>query len=217
MNYKKFINMKNKEFKIEYFFEYIKDDLFKKCFDFIIFTNNNPYHNKEHILFVFSFSMFLFDLYKKELKLTNKDKHILGVAALFHDYNHSGGKLKDDENIELAIEGLKKFIKDNSIVINEDEIINIIKCTEFPHKDIELNELQKIIRDADTVGGITSNWLNIICALSAELKKTLYEWIPFQIKFLDGLKFNTEYCNDLLKTNKDAIKKELLYLQSVQR
>jgi HD superfamily phosphohydrolase YqeK len=216
-NYKKFIKMKNKKFRNDYFFEYIKDELFEKCFNYIIDMNKNPYHNNKHILFVFSFSIFLFDLYKKELNLSNKDRHLLGVAALFHDYNHSGGKLTDEENIELAIKGLKKFIKDNSIDINEDEIINIIKCTEFPHKDIKLSELQKIIRDADTVGGIMDDWFNTICSLADEMKKSLYEWIPFQIKFLDNLKFNTLYCNELLKTNKDIIIKELLHLKTLER
>ena len=35
------------------------------------------------------------------------------------------------------------------------------------------------------------------------------EFIPTQIKFLNSVKFNTDYCNQLLKDNKDAIITEL--------
>ena len=180
----------------------------------------NDYHNNEHMINVFNNAMLLFDHYKDEYGLTTYDKLILGLAALFHDFNHSGGKLKDSENIELALAALKEFIDTitksdmwynrkmvNMLVYNSIE--KIITATEFPHLDIDLDILQKIIRDADTMGGIIDGWQSVVKNLASEYNKTLVEFIPTQIKFLNSVKFNTDYCNQLLKDNKDQIITEL--------
>lgn len=79
----------------------------------------NYYHNNKHMLDVFNNSMMLFDQYKKEYELKTLDKICLGLAALFHDYKHSGGKLKDDENIEIALDELKKYLN----IINKNRFI----------------------------------------------------------------------------------------------
>jgi len=177
-----------------------------------ILENNlveNDYHNNEHMVNVFNNAIILFNHYKDEYKLTPYNKLSLGLAALFHDFNHSGGKLKDSENIELALVALKEFL----VTINKsdlyDDIENIIIATEFPHLDIDLDILQKIIRDADTMGGITEDYISIVKSLAKEYNKTLQEFIPTQIKFLDTVKFNTDYCNGLLKNNKEKIIEEL--------
>jgi hypothetical protein len=177
-----------------------------------ILENNlveNDYHNNEHMVNVFNNAIILFNHYKDEYKLTPYNKLSLGLAALFHDFNHSGGKLKDSENIELALVALKEFL----VTINKsdlyDDIENIIIATEFPHLDIDLDILQKIIRDADTMGGIIEGWKSVVTNLASEYNKTLVEFIPSQIKFLDTVKFNTDYCNGLLKNNKEKIIEEL--------
>ena len=177
-----------------------------------ILENNlveNDYHNNEHMVNVFNNAMILFNHYKDEYELTPHNKLSLGLAALFHDFNHSGGKLKDSENIELALVALKEFL----VTINKsdlyDDIENIIIATEFPHLDIDLDILQKIIRDADTMGGIIEGWKSVVTNLASEYNKTLVEFIPSQIKFLDTVKFNTDYCNGLLKNNKEKIIEEL--------
>lgn len=154
--------------------------------------------------------MLLFNHYKDEYELSLYDKLILGLAALFHDFNHSGGRLKDSENIELALVSLKEFI--NTFTKYEyirTAVEKIIIATEFPHLDIELDILQKIIRDADTMGGIIEGWQSVVSNLASEYNKTLKEFIPSQIKFLDTVKFNTDYCNQLLQSNKEGIIEEL--------
>lgn len=184
-------------------------DIFYQAKTYILENNlvENDYHNNEHMINVFNNAMMLFDHYKDEFGLY--DKLILGLAALFHDFNHSGGKLKDRENIELALSSLKEFLSsiDKSDLYNDIE--NIIVATEFPHLDIDLDILQKIIRDADTMGGIIEGWQSVVKNLSSEYNKTLEEFIPTQIKFLNSVKFNTDYCNQLLKDNKDEIITEL--------
>lgn len=184
-------------------------DIFYQAKTYILEKNlvENDYHNNEHMINVFNNAMMLFDHYKDEFE--PYDKLILGLAALFHDFNHSGGKLKDSENIELALASLKEFLSsiDKSDLYNDIE--NIIVATEFPHLDIDLDTLQKIIRDADTMGGIIEGWQSVVKNLASEYNKTLEEFIPTQIKFLNSVEFNTDYCNQLLKDNKDEIISEL--------
>jgi hypothetical protein len=194
------------------------ENIFDNARAYIIENNKveNPYHNNEHMVNVFNNAMLLFDQYKEEYELTPSDKLCLGLAALFHDFNHSGGKLTDKENIELALVALKEFLDavNKSDIWNNRKLVNplifskieqIIIATEFPHLDIDLDILQKIIRDADTMGGITEGWKSVVTSLAKEYNKTLEEFIPTQIKFLDTVKFNTDYCNQLLKDNKEEI------------
>jgi len=97
---------------------YLEDPIFKDAYNYVLKTNNgnrNPYHNNEHTLFVFNVCMKLFDIYKKEYKLKSRDRYALGLAAIFHDYNHSGGKLKDSDNIKLALEGIYQYTQANDM------------------------------------------------------------------------------------------------------
>jgi len=169
----------------------------------------NHYHNNKHMMNVFDNCMTLFNEYEEEYDLKSTDKLCLGLAALFHDYGHSGGKLKDDENIEIALTKIKKYLDmiDKSNLCKE--VSRIVKATEFPHKDIKLDILQKIIRDADTMGGISDGWMSVVKTLAKEYGKTLKEFIPIQLKFLEDAKFNTDYCNELLKNNKSDIIEKL--------
>ena len=185
-------------------------DIFYSAKTYILEKNlvENDYHNNEHMINVFNNAMMLFNHYKDEYGLSPYDKLTLGLAALFHDFNHSGGKLKDSENIELALSSLKEFLDINKLDLYSD-IKNIIIATECPHLDIDLDPLQKIIRDADTMGGIIDGWQSVVKNLASEYNKTLEEFIPTQIKFLNSVKFNTDYCNQLLKDNKERIISEL--------
>lgn len=184
-------------------------DIFYQAKTYILENNlvENDYHNNEHMINVFNNAMMLFENYKDEFE--PYDKLILGLAALFHDFNHSGGKLKDSENIELALASLKEFLSSIDKSDLYDDIKNIIVATEFPHLDIDLDPLQKIIRDADTMGCIIDGWQSVVKNLASEYNKTLEEFIPTQIKFLNSVKFNTDYCNQLLKDNKERIISEL--------
>ena len=186
-------------------------DIFELAKTYISENNlvENDYHNTEHMINVFNNSMLLFNHYEKEYQLEPYHKLVLGLAALFHDFNHSGGKLVDKENIKLALVALQEFLNEMGKLDLYDDIENIIIATEFPHLDMELDILQKIIRDADTMGGIIEGWQSVVSNLASEYNKTLVEFIPSQIKFLDEVKFNTDYCNQLLQSNKKKIIEEL--------
>ena len=203
---------------IYHFHESLNNNIFDDAKDYISKHNktDNAYHNNKHMIDVFNNSMTLFneclfidERYKKEFNLTPNDQLNLGLAALFHDFNHSGGKLKDDENIELALIALKEYLDLTNKSDLYNDVKHIIIATEFPHKDIKLDILQKIIRDADTMGGITEDWMSVVKSLAKELNKTFEEFIPSQINFLQSVKYNTDYCNQLLANNKEKILKEL--------
>jgi hypothetical protein len=59
------------------------------------------------------------------------------------------------------------------------------------------------------MGGVIDGWKSVVANLAREYNKSLEEFIPTQIKFLDSVKFNTDYCNGLLKNNKEKIIEEL--------
>jgi hypothetical protein len=198
--------------RLKKFNEFLEiDNIFKQAKTYILENNlvENDYHNNEHMINVFNNTITLFNHYKDECELTQENKLCLGLAALFHDFNHSGGELTDKENIELALVALKDFLDTINKLDLYDDIKNIIITTEFPHLDIDLDILQKIIRDADTMGGIIEGWQSVVKNLSSEYNKPLEEFIPTQIKFLNIIKFNTDYCNELLKNNKEKIIEEL--------
>jgi len=197
MNFNQFVN----ENEIDAIFNDVKDYISKHN------KTDNAYHNNKHMIDVFNNAMTLFNEYKDNLTLD--DKLHLGIAALFHDFNHSGGKLKDSENIELALIALKDYLDATGKSALYNDVKHIIIATEFPHNDINPDILQKIIRDADTMGGITGDWMSVVKSLATELNKSLEEFIPSQISFLQSVKYNTDYCNQLLADNKERIIKEL--------
>ena len=84
--------------------------LLQRAFKYIIensTSNNLPYHNINHLLTVLKYTDYI-----AEGELVYYDQRTpLHLAALFHDVNHSGGKLKDCDNILLAITSFKEFAK----------------------------------------------------------------------------------------------------------
>lgn len=59
------------------------------------------------------------------------------------------------------------------------------------------------------MGGIIDGWVSVVKSLAKEYNKSLKDFIPIQIKFIENAKFNTDYCNELLKNDKDDIIEKL--------
>ncbi len=195
-----------------------KYDILKKAVGFIINynkSNNGPYHNLNHLLTVTKHTY----LGLKFMGLLN-DKNAEGLllGALFHDFNHSLGKFKDDENITEAKEQLKKFINTVNYKSDLDFINSIIDATQYPYT-IDSNELtiyQKLIRDADMCQIFEYDWLKQnILGLSEELNIDIKSFLPNQRKFLENLKFLTPYGKDLKKKYFDDIMHDFTILEEI--
>jgi len=164
--------------------------------------NLNPYHNTEHIERVTLFTIMGCEYYNLE----KSQIEICATAALFHDFNHSGGKLKDDsDNIKLAIDGLLKFNQETQ-KFNQSEIeliVSIIDTTRFPYltNSDNLTLLQNIVRDSDIIQGLLHHdyFNKIVEPIAKEAGIPFNDFLKGQEKFWDSLEFGTGWANKLFE------------------
>jgi HD superfamily phosphodiesterase len=172
-------------------------------------SSDAPYHNNEHMITVYNFCKDISD------SIEHTDTLDLLVAALFHDFNHTMGKEKDNVNIQRAIEAFSDYY-DNSLThtdVNKNTVINIIKITEYPYtiENSELNTNQKIIRDADLLQGAVDNWYDfIVVGLSKEMNIPIGHGLKEGlIKFRDNIEYNFDYSKKVFMSNNDEVIKKL--------
>jgi hypothetical protein len=142
-----------------------------------------PYHNIRHMLHVmwntYNAAMF----YGIDgIKLRN-----MLIAALFHDFGHTGNLSDDSVNIEIAITGLDNNILSEDIEYR-NEIISYIKATGVPPIEIENTEenLPKLIlRDADLSYTLENVWIQPVnFGLNIEMGISTENILKFQETFL---------------------------------
>jgi hypothetical protein len=119
------------------------------------------------------------------------------IAALFHDFAHTGGHATDNENIRRAYHhGLKMYFRSGV----SELVWQCIRCTQYPFVYEPLTIEQRIIRDADLMQFRYSNWkdvllvklkLEIEVAQAREISED--EMIEGQRKFWSGVKFYTDW------------------------
>lgn len=173
-------------------------------------SNNAPYHNMYHLLCVMKNC---FAIAKSE-GYTNKEIRPLLIAALFHDFNHSMGKKKDSENVKEAIKEFLKYSEESKE--DNEKIVAIIEATEFPYVIDKLNQEQKIIRDADLMQIFADNYFQQnILGLAEEFSSPLSKFLEGQTKFMDEVKFNTEYGKRISNKYLDDKKEDCEYLKQV--
>jgi hypothetical protein len=110
-----------------------------------------PYHNQYHAECV------LLNCYEGAWHSKIEDEELRGLCAgaLLHDFNHSGGKLVDSENIKLALEGLKvaqAYAQSRLLGLSSlacATAFNVIKITQYPFVYEPSIMTERIIRDAD--------------------------------------------------------------------
>lgn len=156
----------------------------------------NPYHNNFHLENIA-------EIILKHLPFASETKEFrtkIITAALFHDFDHSGGKLKnDDENITLALNGYFYYCETYKEEVDND-IIGLIECTRYPYKTdgSDLTEMQKILRDADILQGMfCQNYINgVVRALAQEIDISFEKMLEGQEAFLTNTKFLTKWATD---------------------
>lgn len=198
--------------------------ILQKAFKYIVENSSSnylPYHNLNHLLTVLKYS----DLIAHGEEVYYDQRTPLHLAALFHDVNHSGGRLKDSENIKNAEKAFeefadihlnigKSFTKDEFNIYSQ--VVHLIRVTEYPYTTPHsaLTPMQKIIRDADMMQAFEYNWINqITLGLAAESKITIKEFIPKQRHFLEDIQFLTETGKKLKQEKWSKIMNEFRILE----
>jgi len=163
----------------------------------VVFNNannlRNPYHNFRHMFHVLYLCYKACQYYGN--RLSDNEKRALLIAALFHDFNHSGTTGPDSENIKEAIFALTRYI------LPEDKhlmslALDYILATEFPYKDdgSALPLPAQILRDADRSQSMSVAWIQqIVFGLSQEWNKTPLEVLTIQKPFHTSFTFMTEW------------------------
>lgn len=196
----------------------------KWFFNWYLQHNNSltlPYHNLNHTL---EMMQLVIDIVQKSrdgkygIVLTDQDMFILLLSALFHDYNHSGGRHNDSVNIDNAKIGLKTAIQ-SRYTWNEDteklynECSKVISATEYPYKNNTLEPKQLILRELDILVVLYDDFLTqSVFGLAEEMK-----WQDFLMNFSKYTKFllesfenlSLQYSIDLFDENKDVFLKTI--------
>lgn len=151
----------------------------------------NPYHNLRHMLHI---TWLCYDacVYYRH-RLSPRQMRVLLIAALFHDFNHSGKVGNDHREIKRAVVGLKKHIQRQDLFLLE-EIVELIKITEFPHQKtpLSLSLSSQILRDADLSQGLSDAWIQqSAIGLGMESSIDPIEMLKEQISFYEKLSFKT--------------------------
>ena len=149
----------------------------------------NPYHNIQHCELVAKISI----LYGMKAGLKSNDLLIIGVAGLFHDFNHSGKLLDavpDKENIQRALYGFQKYSNTRLISFEfYQKIHQIITNTEVEkidgviHFKEPVNEIGKFVRDADVVQLLFDDGRKLQIGLAKEMCITWDSF--FKVKAVD--------------------------------
>jgi hypothetical protein len=112
-------------------------------------SNHLPYHNLYHTMCM----VINCDEGARYHRLSEHDRRMLALAALFHDYDHSGGSLKDEENIDRALKGLTKAVNTYDPLVRAQldlpQVYSLIKITKYPYDAEPVTIGEMIIRDAD--------------------------------------------------------------------
>lgn len=185
-----------------------RNPILQKAFAYIVdnsTSNYLPYHNLTHLLTVLKYV----DYFAHGEGVYFDKRTALHLAALFHDVNHSGGKLSDAENIENAIKAFLDFYEHHVDYFLDDkklieDVIDNIKATQFPYVQHNSNITlsQKIIRDADMMQQFEYNWINhTTLGLAKESNVDIRKFIHNQRHFLESTIFLTETANEFKKRN----------------
>lgn len=170
--------------------------------------SNYHFHNLKHSLEVYEGVRII----AEEENITNEEKEIVSISALFHDTGYSRiYKGHEEVSVEIAEEflTLKNY--------NLDHLSSVYKCiyaTRMPQNPENL--LEKIICDADLIHLSAPNYLQRISLLRKEWSYFLdmnfsdEEWQTLNIQFLTDHKYHTNYGRSVLEKTKS---KNLVLLQ----
>lgn len=169
----------------------------------------NPYHNNLHALCVFYNAMKIIDdINEKQTVISWEQARVLGIACLFHDCGHDGGKfnLCDEDNVKIAIKKAQEYLNEYDDSKSFDAVKILIEATEFPYKLEPFNILEEIIRDADLMMIFEPNLIyQMVCGIWKEYIHKgnfceLDEVIEWCIGFYSDVNYYTNYAKRMKET-----------------
>lgn len=154
------------------------------------------YHNRYHSCFMIN----KVDDMSGINELPEVSRKALVLAAMFHDFNHSGGVVTDVVNIGNAVAGLLSHVHVDESFPKEllEHVMGLIQVTEFPFLKDPVTIEEKIIRDADILQGCTPHFAKTIYVdlyqelLISKPEMTLIEFRKGQEAFLRNAVMFTE-------------------------
>jgi len=159
---------------------------------------NNPYHNFRHMMHVFCSTYEGAAFVNYQFNFGSRRLRALLIAALFHDYGHSGQMGDDGQEVTTAI----NFLQTNLLPSDQDlwpEIKELISATKFPHENRETSLGVMIIRDADMSQLLSGVWLQqIIFGLAQEMSILPLANLNREIDFLHSLEFQSDWGKQVL-------------------
>jgi hypothetical protein len=197
-----------------------KKDVLPRAFRYVVEhnpSNDAPYHNLDHMLRVAHRCYEGCSFHA----LTAQQRTETVLAALFHDFDHSQGRLSDEWNVKAAIRGLMGWYNSNPMNqanINIDRVAKIIEATEYPYviptEDLTLQ--QAIIRDADLMMSLDINWMGtVIVGLGKEMGYDIRAMANGQYEFLSKVQMNSEWGRNVYKEEWSRIFENLTTLRSL--
>lgn len=187
-----------------------------------------PYHNLRHTMEMIDLILSIYEKSRKDteygFEVSDKDLYVLLVSAMFHDFSHSGGVHPDSVNIDTAIGGMERCLRNYLNNDRETEAIihecaEIIKATQYPYviDDKDLSIRQRIIRECDVLVAFYDDMtIQTIVGLMTEMRQTSYsDFVQKYMSFIlesaqtFKIKFSIDivemYGEELVKTMKSFI------------
>lgn len=161
----------------------------------------HPFHNFRHMMHVTWETHNACAYYQKEL--SKRQMRSLLIAAMFHDYDHTGKSGDDRANIDVAILGLKRHAMPVDVP-HLPEIIELIEATQYPYQalDLPLSLSAQILRDADISQALNSVWLQqVVFGLAKEAGVEPITILRHQSAFLQSIEFSTDWAKKRWKAH----------------
>ena len=180
-------------------------------------SNDLPYHNWTHLCHVVVNSSAGANYYA----LPSTTQTDIAVAAIFHDYDHSGGHSDDAENVDRAIQGFSEW---NSLqkhpLWDSDSVTHLIRSTQHPPVVDFISIEQKILHDSDLMENGLDTWHEKIMngvRYELEIKYghsiSYTQMLEMQLEFHDGVVWRTrwgqEFDRQYVQPNLKKIQQEL--------
>lgn len=157
----------------------------------------NPYHNFRHLMHVMYLchEAIVWNIKKDPKSFSKMSARNLLIAALFHDFDHSGTVGRDADEIARAIKAVRENIsKEDKPQLKEIE--TLIEATQYPHKAHTSQQTiaEEIIQDVDLSTALDDVWMQqVILGLGSEMSLSPQVMLERQIAFLNNIHFHSAW------------------------